>query len=168
MPDEVTITKPIRFRFHPLVRYFMILLAAIAAFYSIYFITILIPRYENATIFIKITSVAILYFSGSTLYKHLTSLNSIIISNDGIVLGFILKNNIRISWNNLIKMEIYKVITHYWKIYYTDKTGISKVFKTSLAFPGIMEILCEIQEKKPDVELNELLKQVLLYKRSRL
>jgi hypothetical protein len=168
MPDEVVNSKPVRFRFHPLVRYFMIFLATISASYSIYFITILIPQYENVTIFFKIISVVVLYISLSTLYKHLTSLNYVIISNDNLKLGFLLKKNICIPWDKLSRMEIYKVITHYWKIIYIDEKAKSRVFKTSLAFPGIMEMLALIFEKKPDLEMNELLNQVLLYKRSKL
>lgn len=166
MPDQRESVKPLRFRFHPIVRFFMLMLAAIAAGYSIYFIAIVIPRYGQVTIFFKIVSVVILYISLSTIFKHLTSLNSVIISQEGITLGFLLRRSITIPWHNLSKMEIYKIITHYWKLSYLDHTGIVRVFKTSLAFPGIMEILLLIQAHKPDIELNELLKQVLLYKHS--
>jgi hypothetical protein len=65
-------------------------------------------------------------------------------------------------------MEIYKVITHYWKIEYINSKGDKKIFRTSLAFPGIMNAITKIQDNKPDIELNELLKQVLLYKRSKI
>lgn len=166
MPEQTESVKPLRFRFHPLVRMFMLMLGVIAAGYSTYFIVILIPRYGQVTVFFKIVSSVVLYVSLSTVYKHLTSLNSVIISQDGIALGFLLRKRIVIPWHNLVKMEIYKTITHYWKLSYLDHKGVVRIFKTSLAFPGIMEILLLIQAHKPDIELNHLLKQVLLYKNS--
>jgi hypothetical protein len=146
----------------------MMSLSLIAGAYSVFFIIVLIPRYESATLFFKIASVIVLYVSSQTLYKHLTSLNSVIISVDKIELSFLVRKTIVINWDNLTGMEIYKFITHYWKLTYLDKNGEKRIFKTSLAFPGIMDILISIQNHKPDLEMNELLTQVLLYKRSRL
>lgn len=157
--------KPKLFRFHPIVRIFMITLGLIATGYSIYFIAILIPHTANFTIFFKILSVIVLYVSLSTVYSHLSGLNSVIIYDDHLELRFLLKKRISISWDRLQQMSIYKVITHYWKITYLDKKGKLRIFKTSLAFPGIITILMTIQDRKPDVELNELLKQVLIFKR---
>jgi hypothetical protein len=142
----------------------MLLLSGVTAGYCFYFIVVLIPRYGQVTFFFKILTVLILYISLATIHKHLTSLNSVIISQEGITLGFLLRSKLIIPWHNLRKMEIYKVITHYWKLSYIDANGLLKIYKTSLAFPGIMEILLLIQAHKPDIELNELLRQVLLYK----
>lgn len=133
-----------------------------------FFIIVLIPRYESATLFFKIASVIVLYVSSQTLFKHLTSLNSVIIDKDKIELRFLVRKMITIDWDNLTGMEIYKIITHFWKLTYLDNHGKKRIFKTSLAFPGIMDILISIQNHKPELEMNELLKQVLLYKRSRL
>lgn len=156
-----------RFRFHPFVRFSMILLSIIAASYSIYFIFVLIPKYQSATLFFKIISVVVLYISLSTFYKHLTSLNSVIIRDDKLELKFLLRKSIVIPWVRLSGMEIYKVITHFWKLIYIDEKGAKRIFKTALSFPGIMEILLMIQDQKPELEMNELLRQVLLYKRSK-
>lgn len=155
-----------RYRFHPFVRFFMLLLASVTAAYSIYFIFVLIPRYQSATMFFKILSVVILYFSLRTIYKHLTSLNSVIISKDNLQLRFLLRKNITIPWQDILEMEIYKIITHYWKLVYLDTKGINRIFKTSLAYPGIINILMSIQDKNPNIKMNELLSQVLVYKRT--
>ncbi|MFO7660662.1 MAG: hypothetical protein R6V77_07095 [Candidatus Cloacimonadaceae bacterium] len=165
-PDKQPTTKPKLYRFHPLVRFSMILLSMIAAGYSIYFIFFLIPRYQDVTAFVKIASVVVLYVALNTLYKHLTSLNSVIIRDDRLELSFLLKKKIVIPWFKLTGMQIYKVITHFWKITYKDDNDVVKTFKTSLAFPGIMDILLKIQDQKPDIEMNELLSQVLQYKRT--
>ncbi len=170
MQDEIVIEpqktpRAVRYRFHPLVRFFMIALGLITAGYSIYFITILIPHTANYTIFFKIISVVVLYIACNTTYNHLTGLNSVIIYEDRLELRFLLRRTISLTWDNLIGMEIYKVITHYWKLTYIDKKGNKRIFKTSLAFPGIINILLTIQDIKPDIELNDLLRQVLLFKR---
>jgi len=170
MPDELIEIQPepqkaIRFRFHPLVRFSMLLMGLVAAGYSLYFIAFLIPQTANYTIFFKIISVVVLYVSLSTTYTHLTSLNTVIIRDGQLELHFLIRRNIIVPWHNLLSMDIYKVITHYWKINYLDNKGIKRTFKTSLAFPGIMKILITIQDRKPDVELNNLLEQVLLYRR---
>lgn len=154
-----------RYRFHPLVRFFMLFLGALTAAYSIYFIAILIPHTANLTIFFKIVSVVVLYVSLSTMYTHLAGLNSVYVMQDRLELRFLLRKRIVVTWDKLIKMDIYKVITHYWKLEYIDNKGNKRIFKTSLAFPGIINLLIDIQDRKPDVELNELLKQVLLYRR---
>jgi hypothetical protein len=171
MQNEIEVEspgKPIRFRFHPLARWSMLTLAFVTACYCLHFMIVIIPQSENATIFVKALAIIILTISINTIYKHLTSLNSVIISQDSLVLKFLLRKTIMISWNNLVQMDIYKAISHYWKIKYLDSRGDSKIFNTSLAYPGIMTILSIIQERKPDIELNLLLKQVLLYNKQKL
>jgi len=158
-------TKTKLYRFHPLVRFSMILLSIIAGGYSLYFIFILIPRFQDVTVFCKIVSAVVLYIALSTLYKHLTALNSVIIRDDRLELSFLLRKRIIIPWHRLEEMQIFKVITHFWKLSYLDENGQHKTFRTSLAFPGIMTILLSIQDKKPDLKMNELLSQVLQYKR---
>jgi hypothetical protein len=170
MPDTGIDTQAVnqtaqRFRFHPLVRCLMLLMGTVTAGYAFYFITILIPHSASNTVFFKIVSVVVLYVALSTVYNHLTALNSVIIRAEGLELGFLIRKRLFIPWHNLLNMEIYKVITHYWKLTYVNSKGITRIFRTSLAFPGIIKILLAIQDRKPDVELNELLKQVLIYKR---
>jgi len=164
--DDTLDQKPVRYRFHPAVRYFILALAALTAFYSAYFIIILIPSIQKFTIAFKLISIITLYVSLNSIYKHLTSLNSVIISKDSLELRFLLRKRIIIPWSSLIKMDIYKVITHYWKVIYRNNQGDTKTFKTSLAFPGIVQILLSIQDHKPDVELNDLLSKVLQFKRN--
>jgi hypothetical protein len=154
-----------RYRFHPLVRFPMLAMSAIALGYSIYFIGIIIPRIGEVTIFFKIVTVIILYVSLSTLIKHLTSLNSIIIRHDSLELRFLMRKRILIPWQAMQKMEIYKVITHYWRITYLDASGKQRIFKTSLAFPSIMQVLLSIQDHYPQLAMNDMLKSVLDYKR---
>jgi hypothetical protein len=170
MPEDLEKETPnnqdriLRFRFHPVVRALMIFLSSIALGYSIYFIVFLIPNIAGVTNFFKIVTVVVLYVSGSTLYKHLTSLNSIRMSNESLEFTFLLRRKITIPWDKLIRMEIYKVVVHYWKITYMDQYGNKKQFKTSLAFPGIMNALLHIYKMKSDIEMNELLQKVLEYK----
>lgn len=170
MPDKIDTEnydidlKVTRYRFHPFVRGLMILLSSVALCYSVYFIVFLIPKTPGVTTFFKAVSVIILYVSLSTLYKHLTSLNSIRMSEDDLVFTFLLRKRITIPWGNLVGMEIYKAVIHYWKVAYIDSLGNKKTFKTSLAFPGIMNILIQIHNRKNNLEMNELLSKVLEYK----
>jgi hypothetical protein len=171
MPDSIEKTEslqPISFRFNPLVRWLMLIIATITAFYSVHFIIYTIPRIPSATLFVKFLSVLVLYVALDTIYKHLTGLNQVIIGADRLTLKFLLRHYISFPWDNLTQMEIYKTITHYWRFSYINDRGESKTFKTSLAFPGIMTILILIQERKPDIKLNPLLEQVLLYKKQKL
>jgi len=144
----------------------MLLLSSIVAGYCVYFIVYLIPRIQNVTMFLKIVTIVVLYVSISAIIKHLTSLNSVLIKDDSMELGFLLRTTIHIEWQKLIRMDIYKVITHYWKISYLDEINQNRIFKTSLAFPGIIQILLLIQDHKPEVEMNDLLRNVLIYKRN--
>lgn len=156
--------KPTRYRFHPFVRFSILLLASIVTIYCIYFIVILIPKNSNSTLFSKLVSILVLYVALNSIYRHLTGLNSVIIFADKIKFNFVIKRSISISWQEIISMQIYKKITHFWKIEYIDKKGAKNELITSLAFPGIMEILDKILEYKPDLEMNELLRQVIIYK----
>jgi len=155
-----------RYRFHPFVRFFMLSLASITAAYSVYFIFVLIPRYSSATLFVKILSVVILYVSLRTIYKHLTALNSVIVSEDKLELKFLARKNITIPWQNISELKIYKVITHYWEMAYFDSKGVQKIFKSSLAYPGIINLLISIHAKNPSIKMNELLSQVIIYKQT--
>jgi hypothetical protein len=170
MPDEIIIPEPldrepVSYKFLPTVRYFTLAIAALTVFYSLYFIIMIIPRIVNSAIIFKILSIFMLYFSASTLYKHLTGLNIVTITNDALILRFILKKRITIPWSNLKRMEIYRAITHYWKIVYIDNTGVEKTYKTSLSFPGVVQILFNVLEHKPDLEMNDLLSKVLQFKK---
>jgi hypothetical protein len=171
MPDTIEkqeSLQPVKFSFNPLVRWFMLALATVVALYSLYFIISVIPRVPGATLFVKTLSVLVLYLSLNAIYKHLTSLNRVVIGSDKLILSFLLRRTIRIPWDQLLGMEIYKVITHYWKLDFLDEQSKRKTFRTSLAFPGIMTILILIQQRKPDLKLNPLLEQVLLYKKQKL
>jgi hypothetical protein len=154
------------YRFHPAVRIFMLFIASLTGIYTAYFMFIMIPTAPTGSIFFKILSVVILYVSGTTVYTHLTALNAVVIRADSLEFRYLLKRNILIPWNRLQKIEIFKVITHYWRTTYTDDKGATKTYKTSLAFPSVMQILMNIQDHCPELEMNELLKQVLIYKRT--
>ncbi len=158
--------RPIRYRFHPLIRFPMLAISLAASAYILYVMIFLIPRVQDPPFWIRAVSVIVLYVALNSLYRHLTALNSVIIRVDKLELRFLLRRAIFIPWENLHRMEIFKLITHHWKIVYSNYQGRQKIFKTSLAFPGIWDILVSIQNHKPEIELNELLKQVLLYKRS--
>ncbi len=163
--QEIT---PTRYRFHPLVRIPMLTVGFLAIALSLYFIFFLIPRYQNVSLFFKLVSVFVLYVALSSVYRHLSSLNTILILPDVLQLNFLLRRTIIIPWERLLGMEIGKNLTHWWKIHYVDDKGIRQVFRTSLAFPGIVSVLLKIQDICPDIELNDLLRNVLLYKRKQM
>lgn len=158
--------KAKRYRFHPLVRFLMLAIASLTFCLSLYFIFLIIPRYSPVSLFFKILIIIILFISGNTVYKHLTALNSVIIREERLELTFLLRKRIVIPWENLVGMEIYKSVKHYWRLKYKDDKGNIKQITTALAFPGIWDILLTIQDRKPDLELNDLLAQVLRYRRN--
>lgn len=153
----------------------MLAIATVTGGYTLYFIIFAIPALNpdlmmfksvSIAIFFKIVSVIILYVSVSTIITHTTALNAVVIRPESLEFRFLVKKNIVIPWDRLQKMEIFKVITHYWRTTYTDHKGETKTYKTSLAFPSVMKILLSIQDHHPNLEMNDMLKQVLLYKRT--
>lgn len=168
MPRPLSISSikarmPVRYRFHPLIRWVMIAFTALIAGYSIYFLV----RWVNADtpMFFKITPLVILYIGLDSLFRHLTALNEVIFTPECLWLRFIIKPAIPIPWDNLRALQLQKRITYYLYIGYTDLKGQQKLYKTPASFPKMTEILYNIADLAPQVEMNEELAKMVAYLR---
>lgn len=168
MPRQIEINSirdrmPVSYRFHPLLRWIMILFTALIVGYTVYFLV----RWVNAEtpLFFKVTPLVILYIGLDSLLRHLTSLNRVIFTPECLWLRFIIKPAIPIPWENIKTMRLQKRITYYLYIGYRDLKGKDKVYKTPASFPKMMEILFNIADLAPQVEMNDELQNMIIYLR---
>lgn len=154
---------PVRYRFHPLIRWIMIAFTALIAGYTIYFLV----RWVNAEtpLFFKVTPLVILYIGLDSLFRHLTALNEVIFTPECLWLRFIIKPSIPIPWENIQSMQLQKRITYYLYIGYTDLKGRKRIYKTPASFPKMTEILFNIADLAPAVLMNEELDKMIAYLR---
>jgi len=154
---------PVRYRFHPLIRWVMILFTGMIVAYTGYFLV----RWVNSAtpMFFKITPLVILYIGLDSLFRHLTSLNQVIFTEECLWLRFVLKPSIPIPWESLKSMRLQKRITYYLYIEYTDLKGRDKIYKTPASFPKMTEILFNIADLAPGISMNKELENMIVYLR---
>lgn len=168
MPQALNIQSvrdrmPVSYRFHPLIRWVMILFTGAIVGYTVYFLA----RWVNAEtpLFFKITPLVILYIGLDSLFRHLTSLNQVIFTPECLWLRFVLKRSIPIPWENLVGLQLQKRITYYLYVTYKDLNGRDRVYKTPASFPKMTEILYNLADLAPQVKMNQELENMITYLR---
>lgn len=152
---------PVRYRIHVLVRGFMILLSGGVAAYSVYFLWAHVT--STVPLFFKLLPLIIFFVGMDSLLKHLLSLNSVTFWEKELHLGFLAKPSIRIPYENLISMDLKKQITYYLYLVYKDNKGREQTFRIKGSFPKVLEIILNLYDLVPHLELSEKMKQTCQY-----
>ncbi|MDD4309782.1 MAG: hypothetical protein PHO32_05335 [Candidatus Cloacimonetes bacterium] len=170
MPREIQIKSiknrlPVRYRYSPLVRAFMLSLSAVIFAYSIFFLV----RFVNADTpkFFKILPLMITFVALDSILRQTTSLNCVYFYKDRIQFSYLLKRKLEIPYNSILTMQLDRKITYSLKIGYTNSAGVKQQFKTPASFPKILEIILNIADLSPNVELNDFMAKAVEHLRSK-
>ncbi len=111
--------------------------------------------------FYKALPLVVLFVALDNLFRSLTSLNAAVFTPEELQLKFILAPTRRIPWANIARLEFRKAVTYYVFLYYTDAAGKERVFKANASFPKMLEIMYNIAELCPKLEMNEELARMV-------
>jgi len=100
--------------------------------------------------------------------RQTTSLNAVTFLPERMRFSFLLKKSIEIPYQSISRLELQRRITYYLNLTYTDNAGRTQLFKTPASFPHILEIIFNIADLAPQVEMNELLSRTVKLLRSQL
>lgn len=171
MPREIKVKSirdrfPVRYAQPQLLRLLMIGLALLVIAYSLFFLTRFVDR--DTPVFFKLLPLIIMFVGLDSVLRQTTSLNAITFYEDRLCLAFLLRKKIVISYKDIKRLDIYRKITYYIHLSYNDESGASKLFKTPASFPKILEIVFNIADLAPQVEMNELLSQTVKLLRTKM
>ncbi|OQX70969.1 MAG: hypothetical protein B6D62_03080 [Candidatus Cloacimonas sp. 4484_275] len=164
MENQETTRKnfPRIYRFNAFIRWFTLIFAVAAIVYSVWLI---FNRIEaESSKFVKIVPFIIIFFASNSLMRNLFSLNTIVFKEDAIIFRFLARKSVRIPWNSIRKMELEDARHKMIKISYEDENGQKGIFRFTLSFPNMLEIINGIAEMCPQAEYDEFLKNVIIVK----
>lgn len=150
---------PVRYRVNPLVRGFAIVANVLISVWCL-FVLFTYVRSDSAW-WIKILPLVVLFVSLDSLFRHLTSLNSLIFTPECLWLRYILKPPVAIEYDRITSMELRRAITYYVFIGFTDRRGNRRIIKTQASFPRMIEIMYNIADLAPQVVMNEDLSKMV-------
>lgn len=155
---------PVRYRYTPAVRTFMLVLSSLILGYSLFFLI----RYVRAEtpLFFKLLPLIIMFVALDSVFRQISSLNSVCFFEDHIRFSYLAKRKVEIAYTRIISMELVKSITYYLKIVYNDESGKERTFRTPASFPKILEIILNIADLSPNIKLNEMLAKAVEHLRS--
>ena len=154
--EEIKI--PHTYRFNPIVRFSVLLLAIFAFSYAVYVLMVKISP-ASSTLH-KIIPYAIIFLSINVVIKNLFNLNSIKITSEFIRFSYIAKKNKTISWNSVKSLELLKNKLKTIKLVYQDFEK-TKAFYFGSDFTHIVVILKTIRELNPKIKFDEVLQKVI-------
>ena len=166
--DLIDINKnkgfPRTYRFSPFVRWFVILLSLAALAYAIWYIFAAVDA--DTSTFRKIIPFIIIFFAINPLIRNLFSINTVRFREDGIVFGFLLRKNLFIRWEDMVKLALYQGKTRSVKLTYLSE-GEQENFVFTMTFPNMLEIINSIAEMCPNLQYDEFMQNITLTEEER-
>lgn len=168
MPREIKVRlvrdrMPVRYRVHPLIRFFMIGISVLIGAYALFFLFTYV--FTDSPWLVKFLPIMILFVALDSVLRHVTSLNSVIFTPECLWLRFLLKPSLAIPWEKIQSMEFRKTLTYYVYLTYLDARGNKRVFKTNASFPKMLEIMYNIADLTPNLAMDEKLAKMINYLR---
>jgi len=103
----------------------------------------------------------VLFVSLDALFRHFTTLNSVIFTPECLWFRYLLLPSVPIEYEKISSMELRKVITYYMFLEFTDRRGKTRVLKSPASFPRMMEIMYNIADLAPQARLNDELDKMV-------
>ncbi len=150
---------PARYAVKPLPRILAILAHVLITGWCLYFLFTGVS--QNSPWWVKFLPLVVLFVSLDTLFRHLTSLNSVTFTEEGLELRYPLRPAIYIDYAQISSMELRKIVTYYMFLGYTDGSGKARILKTAASFPRMLEIMYNIADLVPQCALNEYLAKMV-------
>lgn len=164
MPRELNIESvrgrmPVRYRMPVVMRVLGIIAHTLVSGYCIF---LMFTRVTHSTpIVMKVLPILILFISLDALFKHLTSLNSIIFTPECLWFRYLILPSIPVDYAQISTMELKRMVTYYVYLGFTDSRGRKRVLKNPASFPKMMEIMYNIADLAPQLQMNPELDKMM-------
>ena len=116
---------------------------------------------STSPILMKILPLVVLFISLDALFKHFTTLNSVIFTPECLWFRYLILPSVPIDYDKISRMELRRVVTYYMFLKITDQKGRERVLKSPASFPKMMEIMYNIADLAPQVQMNEELDKMM-------
>ncbi|MCB5224916.1 MAG: hypothetical protein WCY21_05200 [Candidatus Cloacimonadaceae bacterium] len=127
-----------------------------------YFIWLLFTKItQESPYMLKILPILALFVSLDALLRHFSSLNSVVFTPECVWFRYLLLPSRAVEYENIKTMELRKVITYYMFLTYTDQRGKVRVLKNPASFPKMIEIMYNIFDLAPQVQLDPELQKMM-------
>ncbi|MDD3464345.1 MAG: hypothetical protein PHH07_02550 [Candidatus Cloacimonetes bacterium] len=164
MPRELNINSvrgrmPVRYRVPVLSRVLGIVAHIFISGYCIFVLFSVIRA--TSPFLMKVLPLLVLFVSLDALFRHFTTLNSVIFTPECLWFRYLLLPSVPIEYEKISSMELRKVITYYMFLEFTDRRGKTRVLKSPASFPKMMEIMYNIADLAPQARLNDELDKMV-------
>jgi hypothetical protein len=164
MPRELNINSvkdrmPVRYRVPAISRVMGIVAHILISGYCVFVLFRFVN--SNSSLWIKLLPLVVLFISLDNLFRHLTTLNSVIFTPECLWFRYILMPSVAIPYESISAIELRKIITYYVFLTFTDSRGKTRVLKSPASFPRMIEILYNISELAPQAVLNDELAKMI-------
>lgn len=85
--------------------------------------------------------------------KHLLSLNSITFWDEGLKFSYLAKKSFSLPYRDIVSMYLKRHVTYYLYLTYKQTDGSIGTFRTKASFPKILEIMTNIYDLVPHLEI---------------
>jgi hypothetical protein len=150
--------KKIIFRVPIFIRIVTILLGIFAFLWAVIYILLGMPQEEN--FFAKIVPFIVLVLSLHVLYKNLFTINSLHITEQHLIIRFLLRPAIKIPFKDIKKIEFSKGLGRTILITYSANAKEKRI-TIPRGIQEIVEALNIIADRSPQVELDDFMKTVI-------
>ncbi len=150
---------PRTYKFNQFIRWFTLILAALAIVYSIWIIFNKVD--SNSSKFAQFVPFAIMFLALNSFLKNLFSLNKIKLTQEMISFQYLGKKNINIKWDSLTKLELNDDKRRMIRLRYSVD-GKEQSLEYTLSFPKPLEIANSIAEMAPQIEFDEFMAAVVI------
>lgn len=152
---------PRTYRFSQFTRWFTIILATAAIVYAVWYVFTGVDA-ESQTLK-KILPFVIIFLAGSSLFRNLFSLNTLVFLENGLEFRYIMAKTVSIRWEQIKKISMYSGRARAVVLDYTVDDEKKKLMFT-MVFPNMLEIINSIAEMSPDAEYDEFMKNIIISK----
>lgn len=164
MPRELNIESvrgrmPVRYRVPVLRRVLGIVTHLAISGYSVFILFTIVKA--DSPFLIRVLPLVLLFISLDALFRHFTTLNSVIFTSECLWFRYLLLPSVPIEYDKISNMELRRVIAFYMFLEFTDQRGKRRVLKNPASFPKMMEIMYNIADLAPQVRMNEELEKMI-------
>ena len=150
---------PRTYRFNQFIRWFTLSFGTLAIAYSFWLIFTKVNA--DSSKFQQFVPFAIMFLALNSVFRNLFSLNSIHFQKDAIFFRYLLRKSVKISWIDIIKIELNDSKRKMIRLQYMDNSE-EKNFEFTINFPNMLEIVNSIAEMNPNIKYDEFIEKVII------
>ena len=115
----------------------------------------------SSSLVLKILPLVLIFISLDALFRHFTTLNSVIFTPECLWLRYLLLPSVPVEYDQISSMELKKSLNYQMILGFTDQRGKQRSIKSPASFPRMMEIMFNIADLAPQARMNDELDKMI-------